>query len=459
MGGSAPRMLDGIMDRHAMICIFLALFILTWCGVGNAAIVCLLGLLLCAEGMIQPSAQADLWFLLPLAAYELANILSTLAAYGGIGGGYAATQAIFPVLYLLMACLSRRDLALLKEACAAWAGLTASASLLSYAFTAAAHGGSARSGGILGNPNAMGIFLVVGWFALLHADAQGGPDRPRRTALLLRLEPLLLAALALTLSMGSFAAMAAGVLWLAASQRRRAPPREALRYTCRLLARAALGMGSGVLLLLAASRTDAPWLALPVLACILALAACWPRFLRFLEDLPVMAGLLAAAGLLVAAAAVFLRPSSLATFAERLEMMASAAGYLAARPLTGVGPYRWRLLDLADGGTYFNTWHIHNALLHVGVELGLPAMALLAGTAARGLQKPRSAPERAGFFAFFVHNLMDTSFFYTGVTALALLASGEPHSGGRKLGGLPLKLFFGASAAVFACGLYEALRG
>ena len=86
-------------------------------------------------------------------------------------------------------------------------------------------------------------------------------------------------------------------------------------------------------------------------------------------------------------------------------------------------------------------------------------MALLAGTAARGLQKPRSAPERAGFFAFFVHNLMDTSFFYTGVTALALLASGEPHSGGRKLGGLPLKLFFGASAAVFACGLYEALRG
>ena len=457
--GGALGMLDRLLDRHTAACAVLALFILTWCGAGNPAIVCLLGLLLCAEGFTQRSAQADLWVLLPLAGYILAGMLSSLAAYGSVAAGFSAAQAVLPVLYLLMACLSREDLDLLKKACAAWTGLTAAASLLQYTFTTAVHGGSARSGGILVNPNAMGIFLVVGWFALLHAGARSAGDRSRRTALLLRLEPLVLAALALTLSRGSCAAMAAGVLWLAVSELRRGAPRQALWPVCRLLARASLGVGSGVLLLLAASRTDAPWLALPALGCILALAACWPAFLRFLEDLPAMAALLAALGLLVAAAAVFLRPSSIATFAERLEMMASAAQYLAARPLVGVGPYRWRLLDLADGGTYFSTWHIHNALLHVGVELGLPAMALLAAAVLRGLLKRNSPGERAGFFAFLVHNLMDTSFFYTGVAALALIAAGEPQAGGRKLSGLPLKLCFGASAAVFAAGLCHALLG
>ena len=100
-----------------------------------------------------------------------------------------------------------------------------------------------------------------------------------------------------------------------------------------------------------------------------ALAMCWSTFDRFLRACPRVAASISATGFLVAAAAVTVRPSSLATFAERLEMMRNGMGYLAENPLLGVGPYQWRLLNLADGDKYFNTWHIHNVLIHVGVEM------------------------------------------------------------------------------------------
>ena len=39
-----------------------------------------------------------------------------------------------------------------------------------------------------------------------------------------------------------------------------------------------------------------------------------------------------------------------------------------------------------------------------------------------------------GAAAFLVHNLMDTSFFYCGITSLTLVSAGEPQKGGRTLG-------------------------
>ena len=111
--------------------------------------------------------------------------------------------------------------------------------------------------------------------------------------------------------------------------------------------------------------------------------------------------------MLVAGAAVLVRPGSAAIFAERLEMMGSGLHYLFQSPLTGVGPYQWRMLDLYDGGKYFNTWHIHNQWIHVGVELGLPALFCLAFAVARFLRRPKTDAQKAGFTAFLitVHNL------------------------------------------------------
>ena len=73
-------------------------------------------------------------------------------------------------------------------------------------------GSARRMGGVIGNPNAMGIFLVIGWFALRYfLEGQEGDEKGQGHFLLSSMEPILLAALGLTLSMGSFVAMAAGI--------------------------------------------------------------------------------------------------------------------------------------------------------------------------------------------------------------------------------------------------------
>ena len=73
---------------------------------------------------------------------------------------------------------------------------------------------------------------------------------------------LIALALALTLSMGSFAAMAAGIVVLLLERKQSASWRETVRFICPVLARAVLGVGTGLLTYLAAARTGVPWLCL-----------------------------------------------------------------------------------------------------------------------------------------------------------------------------------------------------
>lgn len=438
---SIERGLDSLIDHYAAACIVLALFVLSLVGVGDVVVVCLLGLLLCLAGLTQRSARVDLWILIPLLVYNLACLASSYAAYGEIVSGYGVLHAIFPVIYLLAACLDEGELPVLKRSCVLWAGAAGAFGIGRFAFLAVTQGRTGRMSGLLGNPNAMGIFLVLGWFALMYCTAEDKRLSP--------LEPLLLMGAAMTLSMGSFVAMAAGILVLAAEKKGTHSWGSTVRYTCRVLAKASLGMGTGLLIYLAGARTDLPWSCLFLLVYGAAVMALWRSFERFLEDKPRMAMLIAGLGTLVAAGTVAVRPSAVATFTERLEMMASGLRYLTANPLFGVGPFRWRLLDLNDGGTYFNTWHIHNVILHVGVEMGWIAMGALILIVFRVLGK-RTAP-RALAAAFLVHNMIDTSFFYLGITALALAGGFQP--GDRRLGGVAVKLLFALLAGLFAYGL------
>lgn len=431
----APEPSQGDGSRFVTGCLFLSLVILTWTGVGNPAAAGMLGLLLCAAGCTLPEARADLRFLIPLVLYNLFSLAASLAAYRNTVDGYASTQMLFPLLYLLLASLE--DTGLLRRLCALWTGCAAAYGIVRFVLEAL-QGRTGRLDGFLGNPNAMGIFLVLGWFALLGGSRSW----------LEHLEPLLLAALGLTLSMGSFLALAAGILALVLLE-----PQGRFRRACLLLAKCTLGIGVGLLLYLAAARTGQSWACLPVAAYLLALALGWRSLCRFL-DAPRTAAALAAAGTLVALAAILARPSAVATFAERLEMMASARKYLTVNPLLGVGPYRWRLLDLEDGGTYFNTWHIHNLFLHTAVEMGWPALAALVLAALRTFRKAPEAPRLAACTAFLVHNLIDTSFFYLGVTALVLLTAARPQEGGRRLSGTTLKILCGAASVFFACNLF-----
>ena len=157
------RGLDRLLDRYIMACLFLSLIILTWVGVGNTAAVSAAGLLLCAAGMGQPAERADMKFFLPLALYNLVSMVSAYAAYGNITDGYASTQMIF-----LMAALSGEEAQLLRRLCVLWTGAAAAACVVQFVFQAVAEGSPRRAEGFLSNPNAMGIFLVLGWFALMR---------------------------------------------------------------------------------------------------------------------------------------------------------------------------------------------------------------------------------------------------------------------------------------------------
>ena len=82
-------------------------------------------------------------------------------------------------------------------------------------------------------------------------------------------------------------------------------------------------------------------------------------------------------------------------------------------------------------------------------------MAALVLIGLRALRKKKPPQERALTAAFLLHNMIDTSFFYLGITALALTAAGEP--GDRKLRGGVVKLLFALYAGLFAYGLYSAV--
>lgn len=433
-----------MLNHDIEISLLLALFIMTLLGAGSSLIVGIVGVMLCVVGAIQQPAAVDLRILLPLIFYNAISMAASYAAGESIVEGYVSMQAILPVIYLLLACLDDGGRILLRRLCVLWAGAAAAAGILRFTGLAM-YSGAGRLGWPLGNPNALGCLLVLGWFALLNCCEELPEPQGRRPGWgrLPQLEPVLLMALALTLSMESFLAMAAGILVLLIERKRRGSWRDTVLCACRVLAKAALGVGSGVLLFLAADRTGCPWLCLPVLVCGVWAAACWRSFGRFLEVYPWMAALLSGAGVLVAGAAVVMRPSSIATFLERLEMMRDGLGYLAERPLLGVGPYHWRLLNLYSGEKYFNTWFIHNSLIHISVELGLIAAAAVLLVLLRFCRKRKTAEERGMLAAFFAHNMLDVTFFVPSISAMLLLSISEPRQGGKQLGSGLRRILFG----------------
>lgn len=91
--------------------------------------------------------------------------------------------------------------------------------------------------------------------------------------------------------------------------------------------------------------------------------------------------------------------------------------------------------------------------------MGWIAMTMVIVAGFRALCKKKSPSEQAGVAAFLVHNLIDTSFFYLGITAIVMATAGEPLEGGRKAGKAAVKSVFALFAVLFACSLYYGIRG
>lgn len=452
MKGSLERKLDGLTDYYLVVCLFLSLFIMTWIGVGDIEVASMLGALLCILGLMQQSAQVDILTFAFLVGYQLMSMASTYAVNGNIVDGYASTQMVYLPIYLIMGCLSVKEMRRMRRFCVSWAAIVAAAGIFQFAYNTMVLGRPWRVGGFLGNPNAMGIFLVLGWCTLLQCRQD--PEEGKLEKYLPALEPIFLVALALTLSIGSFLAMGTGIVVLFLLEKKNTDWREAFLYACELLGRASLGIGTGLLLYLAGARTDESLICIIPLLYIVALAVCWKKFGAFLKAYPLIAVGISVMGILVAGGVVIVRPSSVATFAERLAMMRNGLRYIVVNPLLGVGPYQWRILNQQDSDIYFNTWHIHNSLLHVAVEMGLVAAAFLVAAAVRSLKKEKKAAQKAELAAFFFHNMIDTGFFYLGITSLLVLTAAEPGSKGRKISGGILKILFSGLLMIYIYNLY-----
>lgn len=436
---------------HIAIMLFLTFFIFTFIGAGSFIIVSCAGLMLCVTGLMQSSVKVDLWILFPLIIYNAVSLVSGYRLYGNTVDGLVSTQAVFPVVYLLTAYLDGRERTLLKRLCAIWTGVIASVGITQFTI-AALHGSTDRLSGIIGNPNAMGAMLVFGWFALESCLLEIEEEDSLLKKIFRGLEFITLTALALTLSIGAFAALGVGIIAMHIYGKE-----SFSTFLCRI-AELVFTFGCGILLYVAGDVAGWPWLSLIICIYILAAAFYSSALKQYFADCKWVCFLLCFAGVCGISILFFLRPNAAATFTERLAMIKNGLGYLWEDPFLGIGPYQWRGLNLQDPDTYFNTWHIHNIFIHVGVELGLVAMAMLVVTAIRHICKREDAAQRGGFFAALTHNLMDTSFFYIATVPFLMMIAEKEESRTKPLGGIAVKCIFGVFAVLFTWNVIQCLR-
>ena len=447
MGNSLEKNFNHWMEHVPLLLLFLAFFILTLCQTGIVLVVGLVGIILCMIGMIQPAVKVDLWILFPLIVYNVMSACSSYAVYGNFVKGFASTQSIFPVMFLLLAYLSAEERILLKRLCAVWMSFIAVMGILEFAADAL-QGDAGRLGGVFGNPNALGTFLIIGWFAITSCREDEKSDEGLWNRIFSYAEPFLLIALALTLSMGAFLSMAIGLLVMIVLKR------CTIFEIAALFARIGFGVGTGLLLYIAGDKTNAPWVcAVMLMYCIVAVCM-WNRLEQYLKQNPVMSFSMIGVGALGALGAILMRPNAAATFAERIGMMRNGLRYFFVNPILGVGPQQWRLLNLQDSDKYFNTWHIHNIFIHVGVELGLVALTMLIIIVLRHYRKKEGAAQRSGFTAALVHSLMDTTFLYVAAVPFVMLTAGDDESGKHEVSVKVTRLIFGGFALYFAYNVY-----
>ncbi len=446
---------NAFINQYVVVSLFLAVFILLLVGREDTEIVGMVGLILCAIGLAQRSVRVDLYILVPLLLYNAASAISSFFAYGSILQGFMPVQIILPVIYLLMACLDEEQVRLLKRLFVVLTGAIAVFGICTFAYRSLVQK-TIRLNIAFGGPNALGILFAMAWFNLEDClSVKCGSDGS--ACWLRNIEPLLLIAMALTLSLGSFLSMAVGMVVLFFYKREQTGVRETMMHAVTVLARVSFGVGIGLTMYLTASKTGFPWLCMPFLVYVGFVSVLWRRFEWFLKENSLMAFIISGTGILTAAMMVMIRPNSFATFAERLAMMQNAIGYLTVNPLWGIGPNKWSWFNMQDE-RYFGTYYIHNTLLHAGVEIGLLAMAMLIIVVVCGVKKESRPAQKAGLLSFCCHNLIDIAFFYAGFTSMMIVTMGNPRSRGVEIGTAVHKLIFGGLAALFAYSLYFGVR-
>ena len=428
--------------------------ILTLSGTGIPVFTGSTGLILCAMGLMQKEIRVDGRIFLPLVGYNLFSLLSSFITTGTPFQGYVYDHLICSLIFFLAGALDEKGRGSLRLGCMVWSAVIAVTGIVQFLWSAFRED-AGRLGGIFKNANVTGSFLVFSWFALMQCRKEAEDKRIRILQDLI--EPLILYGTALTLSMGSFVAMAAGILVMTVSRARRNERGDTMYFLLRVLAKASMGIGAGILLFIAAAETGQGWLMFLIVLYMLALAILWGRLELFLEEHRKMTVAIPTLGVLAAGSAVLLRTTSVATFAERIEMTGNGISYILGNSLFGVGPLKWHILNLSGEGKYFNTWYIHDLFIHVGTELGIPAMLLLLAAAVGVLMKKRSPELRAGTVALIIHYCLDVGFVYAGTAASAVMLLGVTESRKKTVNSFVAKAVLLGFMILFACGLFHYL--
>lgn len=195
-----------VSDNCVAICMLLAIVALSFTGVGNAMFVCALGAMLCVAILTKRSMKLDLWIFIPLVIYIVIGAIATFVTYGTLTEGYVCVEAVFLAIYLAIASMGDEEAFLMRRGCVAWAIVAGAVAIVLFACNAFG-GVVSRLNWPLSGANAEGIFLVIAWFALRALKSDETPDRVLRHG-----EPIILVALALTLSLGSFGALVIGAI-------------------------------------------------------------------------------------------------------------------------------------------------------------------------------------------------------------------------------------------------------
>lgn len=438
---------DGERPLSALVVVlFAALVVLTLIGIGTRMFISLIGIAICIACLFRKEVRIDWWIFLPLVVYVGMNMVSSYVAYGSILFGYGTLHIVFITLYAASCCLRIGEANLLRLLAVLWAGIAAAIGIVAFVVLAFMTSPT-RLDFVIGSPNGLGIFLVLSWFALQSCRMAKMDSRLFR--FVERLEPVILLALGVTLSMGSIAALLIGLVVLGFSQgHREHSAKEGVLCIARLLPKMLLSVAMGILMYMAAERAEAPILCTVILAYLVVMVALWKRFTAFLANNTKMAIVLSVIALLCIPLIIFMRPSALATFGERLAMMQNGISYLFVEPIVGLGPMQWRAYNLIDSDTYFNTNHIHNIYIHAGVEFGLIAMIALIVITVRVFIKRYKQAQHGEDAAMLAHMLTDTGFFYVGVVGTFILTAGGSETPAKALSKVATKILFATLAIV-----------
>ena len=308
-----------------VVVLFASFIVLSMMGGGTIAFLSLIGIAICITCLFRREVRIDWWIFIPLAVYLIMNLISSWTTHENIMRGYGCLHLIFLTLYAASCSLKTNEANLLRCLCVLWAGIAAVVSVVAFTYQAF-FVSPTRLEFVIGSPNGLGIFLVLSWFAL--QSCRMTEERGKIFTIVERFEPFILVALAMTLSMGSVAALVVGLIVLFVSQGRSTSWKQSAHFMVALVGKVVLCLAIGFLMYMAAERAEAPILCVAILAYLVFMVILWKRFGEFLERSFKVALTISILGLLCIPFALFMRPSVLFTFSERLAMMANGLGYL-----------------------------------------------------------------------------------------------------------------------------------